>query len=57
MVRDNFKPTLFLNKALNFYPPPSTKSEVISSSPYLRLCGNLILRSADSASIVSSMRL
>ena len=22
MVRDNFKPTLFLNKALNFYPPP-----------------------------------
>ena len=21
MVRDNFKPTLFLNKALNFYPP------------------------------------
>ena len=35
MVRDNFKPTLFLNKALNFYPPPSTKSEVISSSPFL----------------------
>ena len=42
MVRDNFKPTLFLNKALSYYPP-STKSEVVSSSPYLRYIWGLDL--------------